>query len=258
MNAAYDDVEVTVSREVLTAVKIGSNTVDAANYTFTPDESDGVLVIKKEYLATLEAGLTTFTLVTDVGNGTLKVTVVDSTPTADPAMATFDKNAAGAGYVDVESEIANGEISAVKNGAATVNPDNYTVVEGTLTIKKEYLATLTAGEKTFTIETDNGDCTIVITVVETASVLPISATYDLNAAGENHDDIDAVVSNGTVSAIKNGETTLTPMTHYTNTAGAITVLMAYLGTLTVGEYSLLIETDNGNCTIAVTVEDTTE
>jgi hypothetical protein len=243
---------VTATDEV-TGLKLGTATVDAANYSVSGNE----LTIKKEYLDDLETGAHVFTVLTADGNGTLTITVVDTTPTATPNTATFDKNTAGAGYDDVESVIANGEVSAVKNGGSTVNTDNYTVIEGILTIKKEYLVGLTVGEKTFTIETDNGNCTIVITVVETASVLPVSATYDLNAAGENHADIEAVVSDGTVSAVKNGEDALTPTTDYTESSGTVTLLSTYLATLTVGTYSIIIETDNGNCEIALTVEDTT-
>ena len=60
--------------------------------------------------------------------------------------------------------MANGTVCAVKNGAATVNAENYTIVSGAVTIKKEYLATLTAGDKTFTFVTDNGSPSMTVTV----------------------------------------------------------------------------------------------
>jgi len=55
----------------------------------------------------------------------------------------------------------------VKNGGAVVNTANYTSSSGTLTIKKEYLATLANGDKTFTIVLSAGsDLTVAITVAD--------------------------------------------------------------------------------------------
>lgn len=55
-------------------------------------------------------------------------------------------------------------ITAVKNGGSTVNTSNYTFAGGEMTILDDYLSTLTNGEKTITIETDNGGKTVKITV----------------------------------------------------------------------------------------------
>lgn len=67
----------------------------------------------------------------------------------------------------VGSNVAN-SITAVKNGGTAVNASNYTIDGLKLTIKKEYLATLTEGEKTITVTLDKGAAvTCVVTIADT-------------------------------------------------------------------------------------------
>ena len=67
-------------------------------------------------------------------------------------------------------------------------------------------------------------------------------------------------SNGTVTIgdIYNGEDKLTKDTNYTVADNKVTLKTAYLATLTEDEeYSIIIETDQGDVTAVVTVTDTT-
>lgn len=58
-------------------------------------------------------------------------------------------------------------LSALKNGASTVNSSNYTYVENVLTISGTYLGTLVNGAKTFTlVMSDGGDMTVTVTVAD--------------------------------------------------------------------------------------------
>lgn len=58
-------------------------------------------------------------------------------------------------------------LSALKNGASTVNVSNYTYVAGVLTITAAYLATLVNGAKTFTlVMSDGGDMVVTVTVAD--------------------------------------------------------------------------------------------
>lgn len=58
-------------------------------------------------------------------------------------------------------------LTALKNGASTVNSTNYTFVNNVLTIKSTYLATLTDGAKTFTLDfAEANDVTVVVTVAD--------------------------------------------------------------------------------------------
>lgn len=60
---------------------------------------------------------------------------------------------------------ASASVSALKFGGTAVNSDNYTVLDGALTITDDYLATLANGEKTFTVETADGlTATVKVTV----------------------------------------------------------------------------------------------
>lgn len=82
-----------------------------------------------------------------------------------PETATFSKAAAADVVLTVSSSDSAVTLSAVKNSGSVVNTANYTFVDNKLTIKKEYLTTLTNGAKTFTIVmTEGTDLTVTITV----------------------------------------------------------------------------------------------
>lgn len=72
--------------------------------------------------------------------------------------------------------------------------------------------------------------------------------------------LTVAVSDGTVTIgdVYNGTTELTKTTHYTETGGKITLLKAYLETLTEGSYPIKIKTSQGDVAAAVKVVDTTE
>ena len=63
----------------------------------------------------------------------------------------------------------------------------------------------------------------------------------------------------TIGDVYNGENKLTKDTDYTVADNKVTLKTAYLATLTEDEeYSIIIETDQGNVTATITIEDTTE
>lgn len=83
--------------------------------------------------------------------------------------ATFDKLTTSESYADVAFTVANGTVTEVKNGSATINASNYTIDGSTVTIKKEYLATQTIGDKTIGFVTGNGTPTAVIAITDTTA-----------------------------------------------------------------------------------------
>lgn len=92
-----------------------------------------------------------------------------------PATGGFDKKTEA--QADVTTTITWNsavDITAVKNGgAALIENTDYTVAGNTLTIKKEYLATLSVGAVTLSIFFDKGDtATLVIAVSDTTPVAP--------------------------------------------------------------------------------------
>lgn len=95
------------------------------------------------------------------------------------------------------------------------------------------------------------------------TVSPETATFDINTSGEGYDDVVLTVADNanaatTISAVKIGETTLTPTTHYTKSGLAVTILKTYLVGLTEGDYVASIVTNFGTVQAVITVEDTTE
>lgn len=71
--------------------------------------------------------------------------------------------------------------------------------------------------------------------------------------------LTVAASNGTVtvSEVYNGDTKLTKTTHYTVAGGAVTLKATYLDDLEEDDYTITIETDQGDITAVVTVTDTT-
>ena len=71
--------------------------------------------------------------------------------------------------------------------------------------------------------------------------------------------LTVAASNGTVTVgdIYIGDTKLTKTTHYTVAGGAVTLKATYLDDLEEDDYTITIETDQGDITAVVTVTDTT-
>lgn len=63
----------------------------------------------------------------------------------------------------------NGTVTAIKIGGTAVNAENYTVVKDKITLLKTYLATLTTGEKTFSITKGSTTVTVKVTVSDTTA-----------------------------------------------------------------------------------------
>ena len=91
-----------------------------------------------------------------------------------PATATFDLNTSGANYEDLAITATSGTggtVSKLYKGETEVpknNGSNWSLSNGTITIKKEYLASLTEGETVFTVTfTKDNSCTLTITIEDT-------------------------------------------------------------------------------------------
>ena len=156
-------------------------------------------------------------------------------------------------------------INDVYNGDTKLKKDtNYTVANGKVTLKTAYLATLTEDDYTIKIETNKGDLTAVITVTDTTTLTadPATATFDKNTSGDGYDDVTIEVKHNTtgvtLTSVNNGETALTPTTHYTVEGLVITILKTYLGTLDDGAATITFKTNKGDVTATITIVDTTE
>lgn len=154
-------------------------------------------------------------------------------------------------------------IEGVKKGLTALTIDtHYTVAEDKVTLKKTYLETLSEGEHIFTIETSKGNADAVITIDDTTNVYldPDNGIFDLYSDGANYDNVEVEIKHNTegvtLTAIKNDNNTLALSTHYTVEGLKVTLLIAYLETLTEGDVTLVFETSKGNLDFALTIEDT--
>lgn len=164
---------------------------------------------------------------------------------------------------------------AANNGSVTIgdiyNGDtkltkttHYTVSGGAVTLKATYLDDLTEDDHTITIETDQGDLTVIVTVVDTTALEadPATATFDKNESGEGYDDVVIEVKHNTsgvtLASVHNGETTLMPTTEYTADGLVVTILKTYLATLDEGAVTITFKTNKGDVDAVITIEDTTE
>ena len=85
-----------------------------------------------------------------------------------PANASFDKNTSAQAYADVPTTVRNDTAADVQSGGATIGTSNFTIASGTVTIKKEYLATLPNGVATFDIAMLSGrSAALAVNIVET-------------------------------------------------------------------------------------------
>lgn len=97
------------------------------------------------------------------------ITTVTVTETAlIPANDTFDKNPAGENYEDKATTVKAHTTLVVKNGAntLTLNTD-YTLADNVVTLKKEYLATLSVGDVALSVILDDVPNTYTVTVEDT-------------------------------------------------------------------------------------------
>lgn len=164
--------------------------------------------------------------------------------------------AANAGSVTI-GDVYNGDTKLTKT-------THYTVAGGAVTLKATYLETLEEGDYTITIETNKGDLTAVITVTDTTTLTadPATATFDKNTGGVGYDDVAIEIKHNTsgvtLTSVKNGDTTLTPDTHYTTAGLVVTILKTYLDDLEEGAVTITFKTNKGDVTATITVVDTTD
>lgn len=156
-------------------------------------------------------------------------------------------------------------IGDIYNGETKLTKDtNYTVSGGAVTLLKTYLDDLTAGDVTITIETSQGDVNAVITIVDTTTLTadPATATFDKNTSGAGYVDVEIEVKHNTtgvtLTSVNNGETALTPTTHYTADGLAVTILKTYLATLEEGDATITFKTNKGDVDAVIAITDTTE
>ena len=226
--ASAADVTIAVSDATITGVKLGDDAVDGSNITIASGSHS--VTIKKEYLATLSNGVKEFTVMAS----TTECLECDVTVSGDHE-AEFDREEAA----DVAVTMADATVTGLKYQDVAVDASNYAISNSdhTITIKKEYLTTLSNGAKTFKIlEGATAFDTVVVTV---------SGAGSAEFSKADPADITISVVDAEITGLKNG-TEAVSADNYTIAEGAhsITIDDAYLG-----------ELENGDVTFNVQLED---
>ncbi|WP_246563741.1 X2-like carbohydrate binding domain-containing protein [Paenibacillus montaniterrae] len=273
-SSGYADIVVSMDLQGNTFTGIETGGTALLSSAYEVNATSDVMLLKKEYLATLSEGLHTFTFKFSAGNdATLSVTVSDSTPansTITPTTASFDKYATSSGYTDVVVSMdlqGNTFTSIEKSGTAL--PSNAYEVNGTgdeLTLKKEYLATLAEGSHTFTFKFSAGnDAALTVTVSDStpanSTITPTTASFDKYAASSEYADIAVSMDlqGNTFTSMERSGTTVPSSAYELNAAGdELTLKKEYLATLAEGPHTFTFKFNAGNdAVLTVTVSDST-
>ncbi len=139
------------------------------------------ILIKSSFLSQLSVG--EHNILFDFNKGkdsVLKITVVDSTPSATitPSTASFDKAANQQQNITITVTLNGNQLTSITNGSNTlVSGTDYTASGSTIVLLKAYLATLPLGQNTLTFNFNKGNSSVLtLNVVNTDT--PVS-TGDL-------------------------------------------------------------------------------
>ncbi|WOO39145.1 glycoside hydrolase family 48 protein [Anaerocolumna sp. AGMB13020] len=170
LNQADISVNLSLNGNTFTGIKDGSTYLtQGTDYTLTGD----VVTLKREYLLEKEVGELKLTF--DFSKGVdpvLTVTIRDTTPSGSitPTAASFDKHPDKQANVVVTLTTANHTLSAIKIGSKVLaSGTDYTVSGGTVTLRKEALATLQTGVYSVVFDLSAGiDPVLTLTVTDSS------------------------------------------------------------------------------------------
>jgi hypothetical protein len=168
--------------------------VSSVNVTPMVNQADAVVTVNGVTTASgtpsavgLSVGTNTITiLVTAQDNITIETYTISINRAAatdgsiTPSTAGFDKYNSAAGYADVTVTKSDGDhtLNGIYNGAAALAANtDYTIAGNTVTIKKEYLATLATGLAVLNFDYSGGtDPVLTITITDSTPVASSDAT----------------------------------------------------------------------------------
>ncbi|ROR28669.1 putative alpha-1,2-mannosidase [Mobilisporobacter senegalensis] len=170
-----EDLNISITWNDATIINdIKKNGTSLGNDTYVV--SGSALTINKEYLKELPLGNHSLVIVFDEGEAAiLMIEVKDSTQpetksaTIQPGTGIFDKYYSKS--QDVKTTVTWNDatqITDIKNNGRSIGTDSYTIAGDNLTIRKEYLRTLSRGNQTLNIEFDAGNAAILaINILDT-------------------------------------------------------------------------------------------
>lgn len=199
--AVSADIPVTINYNgnTLTAVKNGTTVLTkGTDYTV----SGNVVTLSKNYFLAQSASTVTLTFVFSGGNdATLKVTLVDTSPSAsiNPNSAVFDK-ASGKQENIVITLTPNGNtLAGLKNGSKSlVTGTDYTVSGTTVTILSSYLSQFAVGSQSIVFEMNKGTNPVLAVTIKDSSVVTPTGNIKLQMFNGN----SSATTNGIAPRIK--------------------------------------------------------
>lgn len=143
-------------------------------------------------------------------------------------------------------------ISTIMVDETALQNDDYNLVDNTLTIAGSALNSLTAGEHEVVITTTGGSVKVNLTVYTGEEFAPTTTTTSINhqlgTSSSASIDFDAKGNSITTVKVNNVE-----IDGFTVTANSVILENVYLESLAAGEYEVVISTEDGSVTVALTI-----
>ena len=176
-------------------------------------------------------------------------------PTVSPAAQQITP---GEGMKDVKYTIGynNGSFTSLKLTGLEVSEDAYERTAATLTLKKEYIALLSAGDNVFTLTTTGGSAEFTLTVQRETVVFTDSIRMKKFSTADVSFKLDFGV--GALDKVTFGGAIL-PEETYVYENGALRIKRDFLSRLETGVYEVLVYDKKGtfvDCAVTVGVETT--
>ena len=238
------DVTVGIGYEI-SGLKFNDATVSTDYYSLSDDETE--ITIDKDYLAAMSNGTKEFAIILDDDN-TTPTTVLWDVVISGAHEDEFDRSDPD----DVEMSVSDAEITGLKYQDAAVDASAYAISNSnhTITVKKEYLATLSNGDKAFKV--------LEGTTAYDVLVIEVSGNGSASFSKADPADITITVADAEITGLKIGGTNVNT-DNYTIAEGKheITIDDEYLGGLANGDKTFKVQLDEGEAevTYVVTVGD---
>lgn len=194
-------------------------------------------------------------LITLVGCNLLGLDSGPKAPTFTNTSITFDKN-------DPEDLLASWnlegrEVLSITFDEEELDSAHYSFSESELVIFQSFLLTLDYGNYSLAVTTDGGvdDLIIVITGVEVPTISPVRQTYYTGTSDNIIVDLD--LKDLELISIQVLSVDL-PTSAYTISNGRLTILNAYLSTLSNGTHRIVVTTEGGSATLEIVVTTETQ
>jgi len=238
------DVTVGIGYEI-DGLKLNDETVSTDYYDLSEDECS--ITIDKDYLAAMSNGTKEFAIILD-DSETTPTTVLWDVVISGAHEDEFDRSDPD----DVAMSVSDAEITGLKYQDVAVDASAYAISNSnhTVTVKKEYLATLSNGDKAFKV--------LEGTTAYDVLVIEVSGSGSASFSKADPADITITVADAEITGLKIGGTNVNP-DNYTIAEGAhsITIDDEYLGGLANGEKTFKVQLEDGEdeLTYIVTVGD---